>query len=172
MSRLLAEVMSTISRNDVLLIPFDIYFTSFLMALFPVMERESESHSVVSNSLRPHGLYSPWNSPGQNTRVGSLSLLQWDLSDPGIKAGSPALQADSLPAELSRKLAAGLRVDSPPCVPFAPARPSCYCARPQPQFHGLSCEIGFSHIALPACQEVRKSVKTSGAKKLHRCLCQ
>ena len=37
---------------------------------------ESEIHSVVSNSLRPHGLYSPWNSPGQNTGVDSLSLLQ------------------------------------------------------------------------------------------------
>ena len=36
----------------------------------------SESHSVVSNSLRPHGLNSPWNFPGQNTRVGSLFLLQ------------------------------------------------------------------------------------------------
>ena len=39
-------------------------------------ESESESHSVVSDSLQPHGLYSPWNSPGQNTGVGSLSLLQ------------------------------------------------------------------------------------------------
>ena len=38
---------------------------------------ESESRSVVSDSLRPHGLYSPWNPPGQNTGVGSLSLLQW-----------------------------------------------------------------------------------------------
>ena len=36
---------------------------------------ESESRSVVSDSLRPHGLHSPWNSPGQNTGVGSLSLL-------------------------------------------------------------------------------------------------
>ena len=36
----------------------------------------SESRSVVSNSLRPHGLCSPWNSPGQNTGMGSLSLLQ------------------------------------------------------------------------------------------------
>ena len=36
----------------------------------------SESHSVVSGSLRPHGLYSPWNSPGQNTGVGSRSLLR------------------------------------------------------------------------------------------------
>ena len=37
---------------------------------------ESESRSVVSDSLRPPGLYSPWNSPGQNTGVGSLSLFQ------------------------------------------------------------------------------------------------
>ena len=37
---------------------------------------ESESCSVVSYSLWPHGLYSPWDSPGQNTGVGSLSLLQ------------------------------------------------------------------------------------------------
>ena len=36
----------------------------------------SESCSVVSNSLLPRGLYSPWNSPVQNTGVGSLSLLQ------------------------------------------------------------------------------------------------
>ena len=85
---------------------------------------------------------SPWNSPGQNTGVGSLSLLQgifptqgsnpglphcrrilyqlshqgsprilaWvaypfsrGLPNPGIKPGSPALQADSLPAELPGK---------------------------------------------------------------------
>ena len=37
---------------------------------------ESESHSVMSGSLRPHGLYSPSNSPGQNIGKGSLSLLQ------------------------------------------------------------------------------------------------
>ena len=40
------------------------------------VKSESESCSVVSNFLQPHGLYSPWNSPGQNTGVGSLSLLQ------------------------------------------------------------------------------------------------
>ena len=51
---------------------------------------ESESHSVVSDSLPLHGLYSPWNSARQNTGVGSLSLL------PRIEPGSPALQADSL----------------------------------------------------------------------------
>ena len=38
--------------------------------------QKSESHSVVSDSLWPHRLYSPWNSPCQNTGVGSLSHLQ------------------------------------------------------------------------------------------------
>ena len=37
---------------------------------------ESESRSVVSDSLWPLGLYSQWNSPGQNTEMCSLSLLQ------------------------------------------------------------------------------------------------
>ena len=38
-------------------------------------ESESKSHSVVSDSLPPYGVCSPWNSPGQNTGLGSLSLL-------------------------------------------------------------------------------------------------
>ena len=88
----------------------------------------SESRSVVSDSSRPHGLYSPFNSLGQNTRVGSLSLLQgifpmqgwnpglahcrqilYQLSHKGsqsytrIEPGSPAWQVDSLPTELSGK---------------------------------------------------------------------
>ena len=61
------------------------------------------SHSVVSDSLRLHGLYSPWNSPGQNTGMGSLSLLQRNLPNPGIEPRSPTLQADSLPAEPQEK---------------------------------------------------------------------
>ena len=56
-------------------------------------------HSVVSNSLRPHGLYSPWSSPGQNTGVGSCSLLQGIFLTQGLNPGLPTLQADSLPAE-------------------------------------------------------------------------
>ena len=46
---------------------------------------------------------SPWNSPGQNTRVDSLSLLQGDLPNPEIQPRSPSLQADSLPAESQGK---------------------------------------------------------------------
>ena len=49
----------------------------------------NESHSVVSDSLRPHGLYSPWSSPGQNTGVGSLSLLQRIFPTQGLNPGLP-----------------------------------------------------------------------------------
>ena len=50
---------------------------------------ESVSHSVASNSLWPHGLYNPWNSPGQNTGVGSLSLLQRIFPTQGSNPGLP-----------------------------------------------------------------------------------
>ena len=48
-----------------------------------------ESCSVVSDSLRPRGLYSQWNSPGQNTGVGSLSLLQRIFPTQGSNPGLP-----------------------------------------------------------------------------------
>ena len=48
---------------------------------------ESESRSVVSDSLQPHSLYSPWNSPGQNTGVGSLPLFQGIFPTQGENPG-------------------------------------------------------------------------------------
>jgi len=57
------------------------------------VKKKSESCSVMSDSLRPHGLQParllcPWNSPGKNTGVGSLSLLQGIFatqeSNPGL----------------------------------------------------------------------------------------
>ena len=47
-----------------------------MAAAWKEQKSENESHSVLSDSLRPHGLYSLLNSPDQNTGVGSLSLLQ------------------------------------------------------------------------------------------------
>ena len=50
-------------------------------------KRISESRSVVSESLRPHRLYSPLNSPGQNTGMCSLSLLQGIFLTQGSNPG-------------------------------------------------------------------------------------
>ena len=43
----------------------------------------------MSDSLWSQGLYSPWNSPGQNTGVGSLSLLQRIFPTQGSDSGLP-----------------------------------------------------------------------------------
>ena len=40
-------------------------------------------------SLVNHGLYSPWNSPGQNTRVVRVSLLQGIFPNQGSSPGIP-----------------------------------------------------------------------------------
>ena len=48
------------------------------------IERESRS-----DSLQPHGLYSPWNSRGQNTGMGSLSLLQGIFPTQKLNPGLP-----------------------------------------------------------------------------------
>ena len=49
----------------------------------------SERRSVVSGSLWPHGPYSPWNSPGQDTGVSILSLLQGIFPTQGSNPGFP-----------------------------------------------------------------------------------
>ena len=43
----------------------------------------------MSDSLRPHGLYSPRNSPGQNTGVGSCSLLRGITPTQRLNLGLP-----------------------------------------------------------------------------------
>ena len=70
------------------------FFWPYVGILVP---SESQSRSVLSNSLWPHGLYSLWNSPSQNTGMGSHSLLQ-GIPIQGSNPGS-TLQAYSLPAE-------------------------------------------------------------------------
>ena len=41
----------------------------------------------MSSSLQPHGLYSPWNSPGRNTGVGSFTLFQGIYPTQGLNPG-------------------------------------------------------------------------------------
>ena len=66
------------------------------------------SHSVMLDSATPWTVARQvplvrGDSPGKNTGVGCHVLLLRDLPNPGIEPRSPALQADSLPAELQGK---------------------------------------------------------------------
>ena len=82
----------------------------------------------------PHGLYSPWNSLGQNTEVGFASPV--DLPDPGIKPGSPTLQAGSLPTELSEPV-------STPILSMRPQR--LEKVKPSVPCHPLKEELELKH---------------------------
>ena len=59
---------------------------------FPVADLHptpSTSVSLSISSLWPHGLYSPWTSPGKKTGVHSLSLLQGIFPTQGWNPGLP-----------------------------------------------------------------------------------
>ena len=53
------------------------------------MAKVSESVSRVQLFVTPWTILSPWNSPGQNTGVGSLSLLQGIFPTQGSNPGLP-----------------------------------------------------------------------------------
>ena len=66
------------------------------------------SHSVMSDSLRPHGLQParllcPWGFFRQEYWGRLPCPPPGDLPNPGVEPGSPALQVDSLPTEQSGK---------------------------------------------------------------------
>ena len=63
---------------------------------------QPRDQTQVSQLQADSSLSQPPGKP-MHTGVGSLSLLQGIFLSPGIELGSPALQADSLPAELPEK---------------------------------------------------------------------
>ena len=82
-----------------------LYFPSLhKVSSFLWSESKSVSHSVVSDSLRPHGLWPsrrlyPWDSLGQNTGMGCHALLRGIFLTQGSNLGLLPWQADSSPAE-------------------------------------------------------------------------
>ena len=92
----------------------------------------SEACSVVSNSLQLHGLYSPWNSPGQNTGVGSLSLLQRIFPTQGLNPGLPHCR--QILYQLSHK-------ESPRILEWVACTLSAGSSRPRNRT-GASCTAG------------------------------
>ena len=97
---------------------------------------KSESRSVMSDSLRPYGLYSPWNSPGQNTAVGSLSLLQGIFPNQGLNPG--LLHCRRILYQLSHKgshhgISALVKRERQKHSPFPPSPLSlCACTKEKP----------------------------------------
>ena len=96
--------------------------------------KRSGSRSAVSDSLQPHGVYSPWNSPGQNTGVGSHCFSR-ESSQPRDWTQVSHIAGDSLPAE-------------------PPGKPKILWGYPQFFFHSSSFILLFSsyfhHFYLPA----------------------
>ena len=77
-----------------------------LLPASPLALNLSQHQSLFqrAGSLHPHGLYSPWNSAGQNIGVGSLSLLQGIFPIQGSNPGFPHFRSKGLgsPLELRR----------------------------------------------------------------------
>ena len=73
----------------------------------------SVSHSVISNSLQPHGFLHPGGSSIHG--ISQARIPEWaaispgDLPNPGIAPESPALQTDTLPSEPLEKVLLLLR---------------------------------------------------------------
>ena len=85
--RLTTSMTQRSSYHDVL--PGSVQSTLHGLSDLKLIEWVSESRSVVSDTLRPCRLYSPWNSPGQNTGVASLFLLQGIFPTQGSNPGLP-----------------------------------------------------------------------------------
>ena len=81
-----AAYLCCFQLSEIMKAPYSL--SNFDLDLFPCYTKsESENLSVVSDSLWLHGLYSPWNSPGQNTGVGSHSHLQGIFPTQGSNPG-------------------------------------------------------------------------------------
>ena len=115
------------------------------MKLEPIIQSEKWkwkwSRSVMSDSLWPHGLYSPWNSPGKNTGVGSLSLLQGTFptqgSNPGLSHCRQTLYQLSHKVFRSDQISRSVVSDSLRPHDLQHARPPC--PSPTPAVHSNSC---------------------------------
>ena len=78
-----------------------------------------------------------WYFPGKNTGMGCHFLLQGNLPDPGIKPGSPALQADFLWLEPpGAPILSPTRYQLNPTKPLQEAKRSLATFRPRPLHKG------------------------------------
>ena len=129
---------------------------------FSSVTKWRESHTVISDSLQSHGLYSQWNSPGKNTGVRSLSILQGIFPTQGLNQSLPHCRR--IPYQLSYK-------GSPKIVEWAANPCSSRSSRPRNRT-GVSyhqgCCVNTSGVApyvcvylvhLPLCYSLRNGMQ-------------
>ena len=97
----------------------------------------------MSDSLRPHGLYSPWNSPGQNTGVGSQPR---DRTVVSCIAGRLFTNWAIRKANLRKVLSSALALQEPPVQWESLNHPSYYMTRLH-QCKGLSFLTEDTHFS-------------------------
>ena len=66
-----------------------IFLSNQWLSVCGLWTKQNQHHLRTSNTLWPHGLFHPWNSPGQDSGVGSLSLLQGIFPTQGLNSGLP-----------------------------------------------------------------------------------
>ena len=81
--RKLCEMLDALADLIVVIISQCVYITTHHVVTLKGKVAQWKS----PDPSRPHGLYNPWNSPGQNTGVGSLSLLQGVFPTQGSNQG-------------------------------------------------------------------------------------
>ena len=125
------------------------------MNLLNAIMKWSESHSVMFDFLQAHRLYSPWNSPGQNKGVGSLSLLQGIFPTQGS-----LLHCRWILYQLSHK-------GSPRTLEWVAYPFSRGSSRPQESNWGLlHCRWIFTNWAL--CSNKERTIKNQENQQLHK----
>ena len=112
----------------------------------------SESRLVVCDSLRPCGLYSPWNSPGQNTGMGSLSLLHGIFPTQGSNPDLPHCRQffTSWTTREAQEYWSGQPIPSPVDLPYPGIEPGS----PTLQVDSLPTELYYSAIKRNAFESV------------------
>ena len=110
----------------------------------------------MSDSLRPHGLYSPWNSPGHNTGLGGCSLLQGIFPPTGSNPGLSLCR--QILYQLSHQ--GSSRIQEWVAYPF-----SRVTSQPRNQTEVLALQADFLPPELPGKMSQRRSVIAFGRIK-------
>ena len=124
----------------------------------------------MSDSLRPRGLYSPWNSPGQDTGVGSLSLLQGIFPTQGSNQG--LLHCRQLEKQNDSSLVTKAKSRTYTSLLHKACFPLLSGSRPKPLMWNKGCSLALLSLALPPCPLLSKCQHLLSSVCFSKLLCR